>query len=158
MGLLVKLNITYFGKHHFHLCFLFSSVQSLSHVWLLAPPWTAACQASLSITSSWSSLKLMSIESVMPANHLILYHPLLLLPSIFPSIRIFSNESVLCIRWLKYYSRIITAILKIRVFPPILSFIKIILAILVPLPFNLNLSLINLDLQKLLLGFLLKLH
>ena len=103
MGLLVKLNITYFGKHHFHLCFLFSLVQSLSHVWLLAPPWTAACQASLSITSSWSSLKLMSIESVMPANHLILYHPLLLLPPIPPSIRVFSNKSTPPMRWPKYW-------------------------------------------------------
>ena len=76
----------------------FSSVQSLSHVQLFATPWTAACQASLSITNSRSLLKLMSIESVMPSNHLILCCPLLLLPSIFPSIRIFSNESVLHIR------------------------------------------------------------
>ena len=76
-----------------------SSVQSLSHVWLFATPWTAAHQASLSITNSWSLLKLMSIESVMPSNHLLLCHPLLLLPSIFPHIRVFSNESVLCIRW-----------------------------------------------------------
>ena len=75
------------------------SVQSLSHVWLFVTPWTAACQASLSITSSQSLLKLMSIESVMPSNHLILCHPLLLLPSIFPSIRVFSNESVFPIRW-----------------------------------------------------------
>ena len=67
-------------------------------------PWTAACQASLSITNSWSLFKLMSIESVMPSNHLILCHPLLLPPSIFPSIRVFSNESVLCIRWPKYWS------------------------------------------------------
>ena len=67
-------------------------------------PWTAARQASLSITNSWSSLKLMSIESVMPSNHLILCHPLLLQPSIFLSIRVFSNESVLCIRWPKYWS------------------------------------------------------
>ena len=81
----------------------FSSVQSLSHVWFFAIPWTAALQASLSITNSWSLLKLMSIESVMPSNHLILCH-LLLLPSIFPSIRVFSNESVLCIRWPKYWS------------------------------------------------------
>ena len=69
----------------------------------LATPWTAACQASLSITNSWSLLKLMSIESVMPSNHLILCHPLLP-PSIFSSIRIFTNESVLCIRWPKYWS------------------------------------------------------
>ena len=82
----------------------FSSVQSLSCVRLFAIPWTAACQASLSITNSWSSPKLMSIESVMPSNHLILCHPLLLLPSIFPSIRVFSNESALCIRWPKYWS------------------------------------------------------
>ena len=67
-------------------------------------PWTAACQASLFITNSQSLLKLMSIESVVPSNHLILCHPLLLLPSVFPSIKIFSNESVLCIRWPKYYS------------------------------------------------------
>jgi len=81
-----------------------SSVQSLSHVQLFATPWTAACQASLSITNSWSLLKLMSIELVMPSNHLILCRPLLLPPSIFPSIRVFSNESVLCIRWPKYWS------------------------------------------------------
>ena len=77
------------------------SVQSLSHVWLFATPWTTACQASLSITKSWSLFKLMSIESVMPSNHLVLCRPLLLLPSIFPSIRVFSNESVLHIRWPK---------------------------------------------------------
>ena len=82
----------------------FSSVQSLSRVWLFATPWTAACQASLSITNSQSLLKVTSIESVMPSNHLILCHPLLLLPSIFPSIRVFSNESVLHIRWSKYWS------------------------------------------------------
>ena len=82
----------------------FCSVQSLSHVRLFAPPWTAARQASLSITNSWSLLKLMSIELVMPSNHLSLCHPLLLLPSIYPSIRAFSNESVLCIRWPKYWS------------------------------------------------------
>ena len=70
----------------------------------LSTPWTAACQASLSITNSQSLLKLMSIESVMPSNHLILCCPLLLLPSIFPSIRVFSNESALCIRWPKYWS------------------------------------------------------
>ena len=81
-----------------------SSVQSLSQVWLFATPWTAARQASLSITNPWSLLKLMSIESVMPSNHLILCCPLLLLPSIFPSIRVFSNESVLHIRWPKYWS------------------------------------------------------
>ena len=82
----------------------FSSVQSLIRVQLFATPWTAARQASLSITNSWSLFKLMSIESVMPSNHLILCHPLLLPPSIFPSIRVFSNESVLHIRWPKYWS------------------------------------------------------
>ena len=82
----------------------FNSIQSHSHVQLFATPWTAACQASLSIANSWSLLKLMSIKSVMPSNHLILCCPLLLLPSIFPSIRVFSNESVLCIRWPKYWS------------------------------------------------------
>ena len=81
-----------------------SSAQSLSRVWLFVSPWTAAWQDSLSITSSQSLLKLMSIESVMPSNHLILCLPLLLLPSIFPSIRVFSNESVLHIRWPKYWS------------------------------------------------------
>ena len=82
----------------------FSSVQLSSHVWLFVTPWTSAHQASLPITNSWSSLKLMSTESVMPSNHLILCHPLLLLPSIFPSIRVFSNESALRIRWPKYWS------------------------------------------------------
>ena len=82
----------------------FSSFQLLSLVRLFATPWTAACQASLSVTISQSLLKLMSIESMMPSNHLILCHPLLLPPSIFPSIRVFSNESILCIRWLKYWN------------------------------------------------------
>ena len=82
---------------------MISSVQSLSHVRLFVTPWTAACQASLSITKSWSLLKLVSTETVRPSNHLILYHPLLLPPSIFPSIRVFSNESVLHIRWPKYW-------------------------------------------------------
>ena len=80
------------------------SVQSLSCVWLFATPWTAARQASLPIINSQSLLKLMSIESVMPSNHLILYCPLVLLPSIFPSTRVFSKESVLHIRWPKYWS------------------------------------------------------
>ena len=80
------------------------SVQSLSRVWLFATPWIAVCQPSLSITNSRSLLKLMSIESVMPSNHLILCHPLLLFPSIFPNIRVFSSESVLHIRWPKYWS------------------------------------------------------
>ena len=82
----------------------FSSVQSLSHVRLFATPWIAAHQASLSVTNSQSSPKPMSIELVMPCNHLILCHPLLLLPSIFCSIRVFSNESALRIRWWKYWS------------------------------------------------------
>ena len=81
-----------------------NSVQSLIHVRLFVIPWTAACQASLSITNSCNLLKLMSIELVMPSNHLILCNPLLLLPSIFPSIRVFSNKSVLRIRWPKYWS------------------------------------------------------
>ena len=81
----------------------FSSVQLLSRVQLFATPWTAACQASLSITKSWSLPKLMFIELVMPSNHLILCHPLLLPLLIFPSIRVFSKESVLCIRWPKYW-------------------------------------------------------
>ena len=82
----------------------FSSVQLLSHVQLFATPWTTARQASLSITNSQSPPKLMSIESVMPSNNLILCRPLLLPPSIFPSIRVFSNESAFCIRWPKYWS------------------------------------------------------
>ena len=79
-------------------------VQSPSRSWLFATPWTAACQASLSFTVSWSLLRLRSIESMMPSNHLILYQPLLLPPSIFPSIRVFSSESAVCIRWTKYWS------------------------------------------------------
>ena len=82
----------------------FNSVQLLNCVRLFATPWTAAGQASLSVTNFQSLLKLMSIESVMPSNHLILCHPFLLSPSIFPSIRVFSNESALCIRWPKYWS------------------------------------------------------
>ena len=82
----------------------FSSVQLLSHVQLFVTPWTAAQQVSLSITISQSILKLMSTESVMPSNHLILCRPLLLPSSIFPSIRVFSNESVPCIRWPKYWN------------------------------------------------------
>ena len=82
----------------------FSSFQLLSHVRLFATPWTTALQASLSITNSQSLPKFMSIESVMPSNHLILCHPLLFLPSIFPRIRVFSNESALHIRWPKYWS------------------------------------------------------
>ena len=83
---------------------LLSPVQTLSRVQLFATPWRAACQAFLSINSSRSLLKLISIELVMPSNHLILCHPLPLLPSIVPNIRVFSNESVLCIRWPKYWS------------------------------------------------------
>ena len=82
----------------------FSSVQSLSHVWLFVSPWTAAHQTSLSITNSRRLLKLMSIEPVMPSNRLILCHPLFLPPSIIPNIGVSSNESVLCIRWPKYWS------------------------------------------------------
>ena len=81
-----------------------SSVQSFSHVQLFPAPWTASCQAFLSITSSWSLLKFMSVEPVMPSNHLMLCRPLLLLPSIFPSIRVFSNEPDLRMRWPKYWS------------------------------------------------------
>ena len=88
----------------FFLLWMFSSVQSLSCVWLFATPWTAACQASLSITNSRSSLRLTSIESVMPSSHPILGHPLFLLSPIPPSIRVFSNESTLCMRWTKYWS------------------------------------------------------
>jgi len=87
---------------------LWFSVQLLSRVWLFVTPWAAARQASLSITNSQSLLKLMSIKSVMPSNHLIFCRPFLLLPSIFPSITVFSNESVLCIRWPKYWSFSIT--------------------------------------------------
>ena len=92
----------------FHLVWLSpgpsSSVWALSSVRLFVTPWTTAHQASLSITNSWRLLKLMSIELVMPSNHLILCRPLLLLPSIFPSVRVFSSESVLRIRWPKYWS------------------------------------------------------
>ena len=83
---------------------MYNSVQLLSHVRLFATPWTAAYQASLSITNSQSLLKLMSIETVMPSYHLILCHPLLHSPSVFPSVRVFSNESALRIRWPKYWS------------------------------------------------------
>ena len=90
--------------HLMHIPIQFSSVQSLSHVLLFGTPWITARQASLSITNSQSLLKLMSIESVMPSNRLILCRSLLLLPSIFPSLRVFSNESALRIRWPKYWS------------------------------------------------------
>ena len=96
-GGFLPISVTWEGQHT-------SSVQSLSRVQLFATPWTAACQASLSITNSRSFLKLMSFKSMVPTNHLILCHLLLQLPLIFPSIRVFSKESVLCIRWLKYWS------------------------------------------------------
>ena len=92
--------ITWYGLYSVQ----FSSVHLLSHVRLFETPWIAACQASLSITNSQSLLKLMSIESVMPSSHLILCCPLLLLPPIPPSIRVFSNEATLCMRWPKYWS------------------------------------------------------
>ena len=91
------------SKRKSYVC-VYISVQSLSCVWLFMTPWTAAHQASLSITNFWSLLKLMSIVSVMQPKHLILCCPLLLLFSIFPNIRVFSNETVLCIRWPKYWS------------------------------------------------------
>ena len=100
---------------------LFSSVQSLSCVRLLATPWIAACQASLSITNSRSSLKLTSIESVMPSSHLILCRPLLLLPPIPPSIRVFSNESTLHKRWPKYWSFSLS-IIPSKEIPVLISF------------------------------------
>ena len=99
---MVVLVSVFLKNHHTVFHHQFSSVQSLSHVLLFATPWTAARQASLSITNSWSLLKLKSVESVMPSSHLILRCPLLLLPPIFPSIRVFSNESALHIRWPKY--------------------------------------------------------
>ena len=102
-------NVLHIYRLSFHclilnILFWFSSVQFLSRVQLFVTPWTAACQASLSITNSWSLLKLMSIELVMPSNHLILCCSLLLPTSIFPSIIVFSNESLLRIRWPKYWS------------------------------------------------------
>ena len=93
-----------FSNNHAKWTYQFSSVQSLSHVRLFATPWIAARQASLSITNSWSSLKLTSMESVMPSSHLIFCHPLFLLPPIPPSIKVFSNESTLPMRWPKYWS------------------------------------------------------
>ena len=110
--LLLELPIHAFCSFYYWIIYLFTdlhelfvySVQSLSHVRLFATPWIAARQASLSITNSWSSLKIMSIESVMPSRHLILWHLLLLLLTIPPSIRVFSNESTLRMRWPKYWS------------------------------------------------------
>ena len=106
MLLQIALFHSFYGWVIFHCVYvyLFVAVQLLSCVWLFVTPWTAALQASLSFTIFRSLLKLMSIESVMPSNHLILCHPLLLLPSIFLSIRVFSNESALLIRWPKYWS------------------------------------------------------
>ena len=98
-----------------HLVYQFSSVQLLSHVQLFETPWTAACQASLSITNSQSLLKPMSIESVMPSNHLILCCPLLLPLSILPSIRVFFNESVLHVRWVKYWSLSLTSVFPMNI-------------------------------------------
>ena len=92
------------SQDFYYTCNQFSSVQPLSHVWLFVTPWIAASQTSLSMTNSWSLLKLTSIESVMPSSHLILCHPLLLLPPIPPSIRVFSNEPTLRMRWPKYWS------------------------------------------------------
>ena len=100
---------------------VFSSVQPLSHVWLFATPWIAACQTSLSITISRSSLRLTSIELVMPSSHFILCHPLLLLPSIPPSIRVFSSESTLCMRWPKYWSFSLS-IIPSKEIPGLISF------------------------------------
>ena len=99
------------GLGHNNPSFLFSSIQSLSCVWLFATPWIAARQASLSVPNSRSPPKPMSIVSVMPSNILILCHPLLLLPSILPSIRVFSNESALCNRWPKYWSSALASVL-----------------------------------------------
>ena len=93
-------------QHHLTEISYKTTGQLLSYVWLFETPWTAAHQASLFVTNSRSLPKLMSIESVMPSSHLILCHPLLLLPSIFPNMRVFSNESALCIRWPKYWRRI----------------------------------------------------
>ena len=112
-NLLLEINVKYNTEETFQaFCFnqlerwtnFSQSFQSLNPVWLFVTSWTAACQASLSITNSWGLLKLISIESVMPSHYLILCHPLLLPPSIFPSIRNFSSESVLHIRWSKYWS------------------------------------------------------
>ena len=106
--LMTLFELLYMGYKHWKVSFLssvqFSSVKSLSRVQLFETPWTTARQASLSITNSWNLLKLMSIESVMPSSHLVLCRPLLLLPSIFSSIRVFSNELALHIRWRKYWS------------------------------------------------------
>ena len=93
----------------------YSSVQALSHVWLFVTPWTEAHQAFLSIADSWSLFKLMSIKLVMPSNHLLLWRPLLLPPLNFPSIRVFSNESVLRIRWPKYWASALASVLPMKI-------------------------------------------
>jgi len=98
-----------------------SSVQSLSRVRLFVTPWITACQASLSITNSWSSLRLMSMESVMPSSNLILCHPLLLLPPIPPSTRVFSNDSTFCMRWPKYWN-FSFSIIPCKEIPELISF------------------------------------
>ena len=95
-------------------CVISECVQSPSHIQLFASLWTVASQASRSLTISWSLAKVMPAESVMPSNHLILYRPFLILPTIFPSIRVFSNESALCIRWPKYWSFSIGILMKYR--------------------------------------------
>ena len=112
-----------FGMSHASGEHQFSSVQLLSHVWLFVTPWIAACQASLSITNSQSSPKLMSIKSVMPSSYLILCRPLLLLPSIPPSIRDFSNESTLGMRWPKYWS-FSFSIIPSKEIPGLISFTR----------------------------------
>ena len=114
-------NGSFFVNYHFFFFLQFSSVQSLSCVQLFVTPWIAARQASLSITVSWSSLRLTSIDSVMPSSHLILSHPLLLLPLIPPSIRVFSNESTLRMRWPKYWS-FSFSIIPSKEIPQLISF------------------------------------
>ena len=98
------IDISTFRKGNNHINKASVQFRSLSHVWLFMTPWTSARQASLSITNSWGSLRFKPLESVMPSSHLILCHPLLLLPSVLPRIRVFSNESLLPIRWPKYWS------------------------------------------------------
>ena len=104
-----------YPPHGYNMVLRFPVVQSLNHIWLFAVPWTTAHQASLSFTISWILLRLLSIESVMPSNHLILCHPLLLLHPIFPSIRVFSNELALSIRWPKYWSFRFTSVLPLNI-------------------------------------------
>ena len=104
-----------FEEHRYKTCFLFIVGQSLSHVRLFVTPWTAACQACLSITNSRSLLKLISIKSVRPSNPLIFCHPLLFLPSIFPNFRVFSNESTLLIRWPNNWNFSFSTILPVNI-------------------------------------------